>query len=92
MTVPETVVADRGDRDHDPRTYKITIDSKHYEVYHQFRTGSQLKEIAGIPPQNHLFLEVPGPDEDEQIQDDFSVPMQDGLHFYDVPVGNLGGR
>jgi hypothetical protein len=92
MTAPDTTTVTERDRSHDGPPYKITIDDKHYEVGHRFRTGLQLKELAGIPAANHLFLEVPGPGEDEQIRDDFAVPMQYGLHFYDVPVGNLGGR
>jgi len=72
--------------------YRIVVDDRHFEVNHRFRTGLQLKELAAIPVQNHLFLEVPGHGEDEPIRDEFAVPMQDGLHFYDVPVGNLGAR
>ncbi len=90
MTTPEITTASEDHHGHADPPFQIVVDNKHYAVNHRFRTGLQLKELAGIPIQNQLFLEVPGPGEDDQIRDDFSVPMQDGLHFYDVPVGNLG--
>lgn len=90
VEIKEPVDARRQGKDDPP--YRIVIDDMHYEVEHRFRTGLQLKQLAGVPEQNHLFLEVPGPEDDEQITDDFEVPMQDGLRFYDVPVGNLGAR
>jgi hypothetical protein len=93
MTAADVQTTDDARRSaHDEPPYRIVIDEKHYTVEHRFRTGTQLKDLAGIPAANHLFLEVPGPADDDPIADDFSVPMQDGLRFYDVPVGNLGGR
>jgi hypothetical protein len=90
MTTSESSVDTADRRGHDEPPFKIAVGEQRYEVNHRFRTGIELKVLAGIPLQNQLFLEVPGPGEDDQIRDDFSVPMQDGLHFYDVPVGNLG--
>ena len=84
-----------GTEDHGGRnapTYAIVINRRHYEVDYPFRTGSQLKALARIPQPNQLFLEVPGPGEDELIRDEFAVRMRNGIHFYDVPVGNLGAR
>lgn len=92
MTAPHTAPQADAHAGQDEPPYQIVIADKHFKVNDRIRTGLQLKEMAAIPLQNHLFLEIPGPGEDEQIQDDFAVPMRDGLHFYDVPVGNLGGR
>jgi hypothetical protein len=54
--------------------------------------SGQLKAVAGIPAANHLFLDVPGHQEDPQVLDEQRVEIRSGLHFYDVPVGNLGAN
>lgn len=92
MTAPNTAPHVEAHTGHDEPPYKIVINDKHFDVDHRFRTGLQLKELAAIPRQNDLFLEVPGPTDDEPIRDEFALPMQDGLRFYDVPIGNLGAR
>jgi hypothetical protein len=80
-----------GTEDHgSPKTYPIVINHTHYEVDYPFRTGSQLKALAQISQANQLFIEDPWPGDDELIHDGFVVHMRNGLHFYDVPVGNLG--
>jgi len=68
----------------------IIIDHREYTVHVTEMTGAQLKELAGIPPANLLFLEVHGPGEDEPIADDTAVQLRDGEHFYDMPPGNFG--
>jgi hypothetical protein len=68
----------------------IVIDNRHFQVNIEEMTGAQLKQLAGIPLANLLFLEVHGPGEDEQIQDTTVVQLHDGDHFYDMPPGNFG--
>ena len=70
----------------------IFIDKHEYNVHEREMTGAQLKELAGIPLANLLFLEVPGPGEDEQIHNDTVVHLRDGEHFYDMPQGNFGNH
>lgn len=53
-------------------------------------TGAQIDALGGIPPGNQLFLEVPGPGDDELIAPDRSIDPKSGMRFYDVPAGNLG--
>jgi hypothetical protein len=70
----------------------IVIDGKHYKVHTHEMTGSALKTLAGIPPENLLFREVHGPGDDEQVQNDTVVHLHDGDHFYDMPPGTFGRR
>jgi hypothetical protein len=75
-----------------PRRFEIFINGTRYEIAEPVLTGARLKVVAGIPAANHLFQDVPGHQEDPQILDDQEVEMRSGLHFYDVPVGNLGAN
>jgi hypothetical protein len=68
----------------------IVIDRHQYTVHEKEMTGAQLKALAGIPEVNLLFLEVHGPGEDEQIQNDTVVHLRDGEQFFDMPPGNFG--
>jgi hypothetical protein len=70
----------------------IIIDKREYTVHDEEMTGAALKALAGIPAGNLLFLEVPGPGEDQQIQNDTIVHLHDGEHFYDMPPGTFGDR
>jgi len=71
-------------------TINITIDGRHYAVHEQSLTGAQVLALAGLPPADQLFREVPGPGDDEQIGPDKLVELRDGEKFYAVPVGNFG--
>ncbi|MHB8438519.1 MAG: multiubiquitin domain-containing protein [Acidimicrobiales bacterium] len=71
-------------------TINIIIDDKHYQVHAETMTGAQLKALAGIPPNNLLFLEEHGPGDDELITNETTVHLHDGDHFYDMPPGNFG--
>lgn len=68
----------------------IDIDGRHYQVHSAEMSGAQLKQLAGIPDANLLFLEVHGPGDDEQIQDGTLVELHSGEKFYDMPPGNFG--
>lgn len=75
-----------------PRKFNIFVNDEKYRVSDRRMTGAELKSLSGVPEANHLFLDVRGPGEDRQILDDDTVTIKSGLHFYDVPIGNLGAR
>jgi len=71
-------------------TINIMIDGRHYTVHERYLTGAQILALAGLPPGDQLFREVPGPGDDEPIGPDQVVELRDGGKFYAVPVGNFG--
>lgn len=71
-------------------TINITIDGQHYAVHDRYLTGAQILAVAGLPPADQLFREVPGPGDDEPVGPDQVVELRDGEKFYAVPVGNFG--
>lgn len=71
-------------------TVNITIDGRHYAVHERSLTGAQILGVAGLPPSDQLFLDVPGPGDDEPIAPGQVVELHDGDKFYAVPVGNFG--
>lgn len=75
---------------HTRLTINITIDGRHYAVHERYLTGAQILALAELPPGDQLFLEVPGPGDDEPIGIDKAVELRDGEQFYAVPVGNFG--
>jgi len=71
-------------------TINITIDGRHYAVHERYLTGAQILAVAGLPPGDQLFREVPGPGDDQPVGPDQVVELRDGEKFYAVPVGNFG--
>lgn len=69
---------------------KIFVNEVKYQVTKAAMTGTQLKALADIAPENQLFLDAPGDHEDPQVFDDVPFKLKAGMEFYDVPVGNLG--
>lgn len=53
---------------------KLSVDNQPFETEEQFLTGIQIKECAGVPAENELFLVVPG-FEDELIENDKRVNL-----------------
>jgi hypothetical protein len=53
-------------------------------------TGSELKQLANIPPGNRLFKEEPGVHEDKPIADNEVVRLRSGYKFYDLPPATFG--
>ncbi len=68
----------------------IIIDHRPYHFDTDRATGLELKQRADIPAANLLFLEVPGPSDDQPISDSEVVHLEPGEHFYDMPPGNFG--
>ena len=54
---------------------KFVIEGKEYETFDQYKTGAELKQLAGIPMDTELFLSINKPYNDELIENDKSVNM-----------------
>lgn len=72
------------------RRIEIRINDQPFVAPEPVMTGAQLAALAGLPPENQLFLEVPGPGDDFSIRPDQKVELHSGMKFYDVPVGTFG--
>lgn len=74
-----------------PKTKKITIiiNDKPHHFEGTTVSVAEIKHVAGIPPANLLFLEVPGPGDDLPITDEM-ITIKSGQHYYDMPPGNFG--
>lgn len=70
----------------------IFINDDKYVAPKPDMTGAELKVLANIAAQNQLFQDAPGHHDDPQVFDDIPFHLKSGMKFYDVPVGNLGGR
>lgn len=54
---------------------KFVIEGKQYETFDQYKTGAELKELAGIPFETDLFLSISKPYADELIENEKSVNL-----------------
>ncbi|MDP8983022.1 MAG: multiubiquitin domain-containing protein [Acidobacteriota bacterium] len=66
----------------------IFINKKEYEVEAPAQTGASLKQLAGIPLNDVLFLQRPG--EDEVIPNDMKIVVKNGQHFHSQPPADYG--
>ena len=61
---------------HNPKKpLKFIIEGKEYETSDQYKTGADLKHLAGIPLDIELFLSISKPYEDELIENEKSVNL-----------------
>lgn len=61
---------------HKPKTpLKFVIEGKEYETFDQYKTGADLKQLAGIPMDTELFLSIIKPYADELIENEKSVNL-----------------
>lgn len=59
-----------------PRTpLKFIVEGKEYETLDQYKTGAELKHLAGIPLDTELYLSISKPYKDELIENDKSVNL-----------------
>ena len=74
-----------------PKTKKISIivNDKPYHFEGATVSVAEIKQAAGIPAANLLFLEVPGPGDDLPITEEV-ITIKSGQHYYDMPPGNFG--
>jgi hypothetical protein len=54
---------------------KLVIEGKQYETFDQYKTGAELKQIAGIPLKTELYLSISKPYKDELIENDNRVNL-----------------
>ncbi|WP_163713433.1 multiubiquitin domain-containing protein [Mangrovibacterium lignilyticum] len=54
---------------------KFIIEGKEYETFDQYKTGAELKQLAGIPLETQLFLSISKPYMDELIENEKSVNL-----------------
>lgn len=54
---------------------RFVIEGKQYETFDQYKTGTELKELAGIPLETELFLSISKPYSDELIENDKSINL-----------------
>lgn len=53
----------------------FVIEGKKYQTFDQYKTGAELKQLAGIPLSTELFLSISKPYKDELIENDNSVNL-----------------
>jgi Prokaryotic E2 family E len=66
----------------------IFINKKKYEIDNHVQTGESLKNLAGIPLNDVLFLQRPG--EDEVIPNHAKITLKNGEHFHSQPPADYG--
>jgi len=69
-------------------TIHIFINKKKFELNHAVQTGASLKNLAGIPLNDVLFLQRPG--EDEVIPNETKVTLKNGDHLHSQPPADYG--
>jgi len=53
----------------------FVIEGKEYETFDQYKTGAELKQLAGIPLDTELFLSISKPYKDELIENEKQVNL-----------------
>lgn len=67
---------------------QIFINKRKFEIDNPAQTGASLKNLAGIPLNDVLFLQRPG--EDEVIPNDTKITLKDGDHLHSQPPADYG--
>ncbi|MEK6289217.1 MAG: multiubiquitin domain-containing protein [Acidobacteriota bacterium] len=81
--------------DEDKKFIPIQIDHKPYKAPKTPMTGAELRALAEPPigADRDLFRVVPGPGDDVKVEDNDSVALEPGMHFYSAPKQiNPGGQ
>lgn len=65
----------------------IHIDHKQYKVSEEIMNGSQIRATAKPPISGDydLYLENPGPGDDQKVGDLQQLALKNGMQFYSVP-------
>lgn len=71
-----------------PHPIHIVIDRKRFELHDPVQTGQFLKELAGIPLGDALFLDQPG--DDLVIKNEAKIKLEDGAHMHSQPAADYG--
>jgi hypothetical protein len=64
------------------------VNQQRYVLDNEEQTGAAIKQLAGIPQSDVLFLRRPG--EDPIVRNDDVVRVKDGDHFYAQPPADYG--
>ena len=76
------------------RRIPITIDETHFSAPSNHMTGLELRALPDpdVPENRDLWLEVPGPSDDDLIRPETTYTVKPGAHFYTAPSTiNPGG-
>jgi len=71
-----------------PPKFNIFVNNKEFQTEAHELTGSQIKQLAGIPADYELF-EVRG-DQTVPVGNEQTVHIHDNLHFRAIPAGTFG--
>lgn len=63
----------------------IFIDDVKYSLPSRLVTGAQLRALVPVPGDRDLWLEVPGPKDDDLIRPEKQYDVKPGSHFYTAP-------
>lgn len=65
----------------------IQIDHKPYKAPNSAMTGSEIRLLADpdIASDRDLFRVVPGPADDVKVDDNDTVQLEPGMHFFSAP-------
>lgn len=66
----------------------IFINNRKFELDSSIQTGASLKNLAGIPLQDVLFLQSQG--DDEVIANDTQITLKNGSHLHSQPPADYG--
>jgi hypothetical protein len=66
----------------------VFINKKKFELEDSVQTGASLKQLAGIPLGDVLFLQQPG--DDQVIANDASVTLKNGDQLHSQPAADYG--
>jgi len=66
----------------------VFINKKKFDLDNPVQTGASLKQLAGIPLADVLFLQQPG--EDQVIANDTSVTLKNGDQLHSQPAADYG--
>ena len=67
---------------------QVFINKKKYDLDNPVQTGAALKQLAGIPPSDVLFLQQPH--EDKVIANDAQVTLKNGDQLHSQPPADYG--
>ena len=66
----------------------VFINKNKFDLDNPVQTGASLKQLAGIPLGDVLFLQQPG--DDEVIANDATVTLKNGDHMHSQPAADYG--
>ncbi len=68
------------EKDRHQKPIKITVDNKHFDWLQPTITGNDIKKLVGAAPEYGVWLVVPGPDDDQEIDDHEKVDLTKPHH------------